>query len=284
MKDFLNHPETQRIIQAALQEDLGEGDHSSLSTIPAGHSAKAHCLIKDEGILAGVQLAYKVLQQVDPQLRVDPRLEDGTPVKHGDIAFLVEGDPRSILQAERVLLNFMQRMSGIATMTHKAVKLLEGTSCRVLDTRKTTPLIRHFEKWAVHIGGGSNHRFGLYDMVMIKDNHIDYAGGIRPAIQACKAYLKKNGLDLNIEVETRNLQEVKEVLAEGGVDRIMLDNYSFQDMREAVSLIGDKAETEASGGINLDTIRSYAETGVDFVSMGALTHSVKSLDISLKAL
>ncbi len=284
MKDFLNHPETQRIIQAALQEDLGEGDHSSLSTIPAGHSAKARCLIKDEGILAGVQLAYKVLHQVDPQLRVDPRLEDGTPVKQGDIAFLVEGDPRSILQAERVLLNFMQRMSGIATMTHKAVKLLEGTSCRVLDTRKTTPLIRHFEKWAVHIAGGSNHRFGLYDMVMIKDNHIDYAGGIRPAIQACKAYLKKHGLDLKIEVETRNLQEVKEVLAEGGVDRIMLDNYSFQDMREAVSLIGDKAETEASGGINLDTIRSYAETGVDFVSMGALTHSVKSLDISLKAL
>ncbi|MEO0895100.1 MAG: carboxylating nicotinate-nucleotide diphosphorylase [Bacteroidota bacterium] len=283
MKDFLNHPEVDRIIQQALIEDIGDGDHTSLSTVPAGKTAKARCLIKDEGVLAGVELAYKVIEAVDPQLKIEPILKDGTKVKFGDIAFYVEGDPRSILQAERLLLNLMQRMSGIATMTRKVVDLLEGTSCRVLDTRKTTPLIRHVEKWAVAIGGGTNHRFGLYDMVMIKDNHVDYAGGIGPAIRSCKTYLKEKGLDLKIEVETRNLDEVRQVLAEGGVDRIMLDNYDYDTMRQAVDLIGDQAETEASGGITLDTVRAYAETGVNFVSMGALTHSIKSMDISLKA-
>lgn len=284
MKDFLNHPETSRIIETALKEDIGPGDYSSLSTIPAGKTARARCLIKDEGVLAGVDVAQKVLEMVDPQMKMERVLGDGSRVKHGDIAFYVEGDPRSILKAERILLNIMQRMSGIATMTRKVVDLLEGTGCRVLDTRKTTPLIRHLEKWAVHIGGGTNHRFGLYDMVMIKDNHIDYAGGIKQAIRACKAYLKEKNLDLKIEVETRNLDEVREVLEEGGVHRIMLDNYSHEEMRKAVALIGEDAETEASGGITLDTVRSYAENGVDFVSMGALTHSIKSLDISLKAM
>lgn len=283
MIDFLNHPETSRIIQTALQEDIGPGDFTSLSTIPRGKTSRAKCLIKDEGILAGVEVAEKVLEAVDNSLKMERILTDGSRVKPGDIAFYVTGDPRSILQAERLLLNIMQRMSGIATMTRRVVDLLEGTGCRVLDTRKTTPLIRHLEKWAVHIGGGTNHRFGLYDMVMIKDNHVDYAGGISEAIQACKKYLKAHDLDLKIEVETRNLDEVRQVLAEGGIHRIMLDNYDHTSMREAVALIGDQAETEASGGITLETVRGFAETGVNYVSMGALTHSIKSLDISLKA-
>lgn len=283
MPDFLNDPRTDQIIEAALQEDIGPGDFTSLSTIPEGLHAKARCLIKDEGILAGMEIARRIFEKVDPKLEMEDLLKEGTPVKYGDEAFYVSGDPRSILQAERLVLNIMQRMSGIATYTHKVSKELEGLKCKVLDTRKTTPLIRHLEKWAVHIGGGVNHRFGLYDMVMIKDNHIDYAGGIPQAIQACKAYLKAHNLDLNIEVETRNLEEVKIALAEGGVYRIMLDNMSLEMMREAVELIDGRTQTEASGGITVERVRAVGETGVDYISMGALTHSVKSMDISLKA-
>ena len=233
--------------------------------------------------MAGAELAEKIFSVVDPTLEFIPQIKDGTPVKYGDIAFYVSGDPRSILTAERLVLNLCQRMSAIATLTRQVVDKLEGTNCKVLDTRKTTPLIRHFEKWAVAIGGGTNHRFGLYDMIMIKDNHVDYAGGIKEAIHACKNYLQENKLSLKIEVETRNLEEVQQVLNEGGIDRIMLDNMSYENMRRAVEIIGNQAETEASGGITLETVRQKAETGVDFVSMGALTHSVKSMDISLKA-
>ncbi|RMG26335.1 MAG: carboxylating nicotinate-nucleotide diphosphorylase [Bacteroidetes bacterium] len=283
MMNFLDHPETDRIIREAFREDIGSGDHTSLSTIPPQAVRRAHCLIKDEGILAGVALAGKIFHQMDPLLHTQVQLEDGAEVKPGDIAFWVEGPARSILQAERLVLNLMQRMSGIATQTRRVVDRLEGTGCRVLDTRKTTPLIRHLEKWAVVIGGGVNHRFGLYDMILIKDNHVDYAGGIAPAIRASKAYLQQHGLQLKIEVETRNLQEVEEVLQEGGVDRILLDNMSVENLRRAVALINGRCQTEASGGITLEQVRSIAETGVDFISMGALTHSVKSLDISLKA-
>ncbi|MCB0401541.1 MAG: carboxylating nicotinate-nucleotide diphosphorylase [Flavobacteriales bacterium] len=284
MIDFLNHLETHRIIREALFEDIGPGDYTSLSTIPTGQFSRAQCLIKDDGILAGVAFAEKVFETVDPHLKMEVVLPDGTTVVKGDVAFFVEGDPRSILQAERLVLNVMQRMSGIATYTRNVVDLLKNTSCRVLDTRKTTPLIRHLEKWAVFIGGGVNHRFGLYDMIMIKDNHIDYAGGITAALTACKSYLKKEQLTLKIEVETRNLEEIREVLNVGGIDRIMLDNMSLEMMRKAVDMIGNQAETEASGGITLERVRAIAETGVDFISMGALTHSIKSLDISLKAL
>ncbi|MDX2250344.1 MAG: carboxylating nicotinate-nucleotide diphosphorylase [Bacteroidia bacterium] len=284
MIDFLNHPETDRIIREAFREDIGSGDHTSLSTIPAGLTASAKAIIKDTGILAGVALAERIFRTANSELETRILIPDGTPVKHGDIALTVSGDPRSILTAERLVLNLMQRMSGVATMTRKVVDILEGTGCRVLDTRKTTPLIRHFEKWAVVIGGGTNHRFGLYDMIMIKDNHVDYAGGITSAIRSCKTYLKEKKLNLKIEVETRNLAEVREVLAEGGVFRILLDNMPPALMKEAVNLIGSQAETEASGGINFETVRAVAESGVDFVSMGALTHSVRSLDISLKAI
>ncbi|MEO0471601.1 MAG: carboxylating nicotinate-nucleotide diphosphorylase [Bacteroidota bacterium] len=284
MIDFLNHPETDRIIAAALTEDIGPGDFTTLSTVPEGKTATARCLVKETGILAGVALAHKIFAAVDPGLHVDQYLADGSLI---DLpmteAFRVSGDPRSILQAERLVLNLMQRMSGIATMTRSVVDRLAGTNTRVLDTRKTTPLIRHMEKWAVQIGGGTNHRFGLYDMVMIKDNHVDYAGGITAAVKSCRQYLTANGLDLKIEVETRNLDEVREALTTGAVDRIMLDNMSLDMMTEAVGIIGDQAETEASGGITVERVREVAETGVDFISMGALTHSIKSLDISLKA-
>jgi nicotinate-nucleotide pyrophosphorylase (carboxylating) len=281
--DFLNHSEVDRIIQEALREDVGPGDYTSLATIPDGLSQRAKCLVKGEGIFAGIDLSEKIFSVVDDSLVFTPLITDGTPVSHGDIAFYVEGNPRSILTAERLVLNLCQRMSGIATMTNRVVRELEGTNCRVLDTRKTTPLIRHMEKWAVAIGGGTNHRFGLYDMIMIKDNHIDYAGGIPEAIQACKRYLSTHNLNIPIEVETRNLEEVKQVLAEGGIQRIMLDNMSLEMMSKAVEIIGDQAETEASGGITLDRVHAIAQTGVDFISMGALTHSVKSMDISLKA-
>lgn len=283
MRNFLDHPETDRIIHAAIQEDIGPGDYTTLSTIPAAATSSGRCLIKDKGILAGVALAERVFHTIDPTLTVETYQQDGDAVSHGDIAFLVQGKVRSILQAERLVLNLMQRMSGIATFAHEVSSLLSGLPCKVLDTRKTTPLIRHVEKWAVHIGGGTNHRFGLYDMVMIKDNHVDYAGGITEAVQACRAYLTAHDLHLRIEVETRSLEEVQEVLATGEADVIMLDNMSLDMMREAVGMIGDQAQTEASGGITLETARGIAETGVDYISMGALTHSVKSLDISLKA-
>lgn len=282
--DFLNHPETDRIIAAAFQEDVRDGDHTSLSTIEPESQRKARCLIKDDGIIAGVALAVKIFHHYDPDLKVDVQIEDGSPVKYGDVALYVEGRAQSILTAERLVLNFMQRMSGIATLTAKMVAQLDGIDCKLLDTRKTTPLVRHMEKWAVKIGGGENHRMGLYDMIMIKDNHHDYAGGIEAAILRVQTYLKEKGLDLRIEVETRNMEEVKEVLRVGGIHRIMLDNMSAEDMKEAVALIGGKYETEASGNINYDTIREKASSGVDYLSMGALTHSVRSLDISLKAM
>ncbi|GAB4407391.1 MAG: carboxylating nicotinate-nucleotide diphosphorylase [Bacteroidia bacterium] len=282
----MNYPDDPRLaplIRAALDEDLGSGDHTTRSTIPTGLHAQAHCRIKDQGVLAGVALAAQVFAAVDPGLHMDVHLPDGSRVTPGDIAFTVIGDPRSILSAERVVLNFMQRMSGIATLTRQVVDRLEGLPCRLLDTRKTSPLLRLVERWAVHIGGGTNHRYGLYDMVMIKDNHIDYAGSISAAVLACRRYLAAEGLALRIEVETRTLDEVQEALDTGSVDRIMLDNMPLDMLRAAVTRIAGRCETEASGGITLDTVRAIAETGVDFVSMGALTHSARSLDISLKA-
>jgi nicotinate-nucleotide pyrophosphorylase (carboxylating) len=281
--DFLNHPETDRIILAALAEDLHEGDHTTLATIPADARRKAKCLIKDQGILAGVHIAERIFRHLDPSARFELLIEDGSPVQHGDIAFYLEANARAILSGERVMLNILQRMSGIATKTRHLVDLIEGTGCRLLDTRKTTPLIRHFEKWAVVIGGAVNHRFGLYDMVMIKDNHADYAGGTAQAIQRVHAYLAEKGLDLKIEVEARNLAEVEAILAVGGIHRIMLDNMDPDLMRTAVKLIGGRYETEGSGNITEENVRAKAETGVDFLSIGALTHSVRSLDISFKA-
>jgi nicotinate-nucleotide pyrophosphorylase (carboxylating) len=275
---------TQDLIDRALREDLGDGDHTSLSTIPAEARGAARLLVKDSGVLAGVELAQAVAQQFDPELTFRLFLQDGAYVKPGDVAFTIMGQARNILMVERVMLNFMQRMSGIATLTHRFVQALEHTGCKVLDTRKTTPNLRALEKWAVRIGGGHSHRHGLYDMVMIKDNHIDFAGGISKAIAAARGYLTQKGLQLDIEVETRNLIEVDQVLATGGVRRIMLDNFSPEVMREAVRRIGGRYETEASGGITLANARSYAETGVDFISVGALTHSVPCLDLSLKAL
>lgn len=281
--DFLNHSETRRIVKQAFEEDVHEGDHTTLATLDPEMQRRARCLIKDDGIIAGIDLAEYIFKVRDSEIRFERQIEDGSPVKYGDIAFYVEGSAQSILTAERIVLNLMQRMSGIATFTHRMVEQLEGTSCKLLDTRKTTPLIRHFEKWAVKIGGGENHRMGLYDMIMIKDNHHDYAGGLEPAIKRTQQYLKDKGLDLRIEVETRNMDEVKEVLRIGGIHRIMLDNMSAEEMAVAVKLIDGRYETEASGNINYDTIKEKAGSGVDFLSMGALTHSVKSLDISLKA-
>ncbi|WPP53696.1 carboxylating nicotinate-nucleotide diphosphorylase [Catalinimonas niigatensis] len=280
---YLTEERIQRFIQAALAEDIGEGDHSSLAAIPEEAKSQARLLIKGEGILAGITLAEKILKTVDPSLKVDIYLQDGQSVKFGDIGFVVSGSARSILSAERLLLNCMQRMSGIASYTHRLKELIKHTDAKLLDTRKTTPNFRLPEKWAVVIGGGTNHRFALYDMIMLKDNHIDFAGGISQAIQRTRAYLEKLGKPLKIEVETRNLEEVKEVLAIGGVDIIMLDNMSPELMREAVALIGGKYGTEASGNINEQTISAVAESGVDAISVGALTHSVKSMDISLKA-
>lgn len=271
------------IIELALLEDIGDGDHSSLACVPENATGKATLFIKDDGILAGVDLAVKIFKKLDPSIEVNVLLIDGTPVKKGDIAFTVKGPSRSILATERLVLNFMQRMSGIATQTNKIVSLLEGTKTRLLDTRKTTPCIRYMEKWAVRIGGGENHRFALYDMIMLKDNHIDYAGGIKSAIKATLNYLKETGKNLKVEVEVRNFEELKQVLEVGGVDRIMLDNFTPSELENALKLIPSNFETEASGGITLETIREFAETGVDFISVGALTHSFKSLDMSLKA-
>jgi nicotinate-nucleotide pyrophosphorylase (carboxylating) len=271
------------IIIKALREDIGEGDHTSLSTIPANAQGKGRLLIKEDGVLAGVEIARKVFFHTDDRISMTQFIEDGARVKNGDIAFEVTGPSIALLTAERTALNFMQRMSGIATQTRMMVDAIEGLPAKILDTRKTTPLLREFEKMAVKLGGGFNHRFGLYDMILIKDNHIDFAGGIAKAIISCHEYMHHKGLHLPIEIETRNLEEVNQVLEHGGVTRIMLDNFSFELLRQAVSIIGDKYETEASGGINLETIRQYAECGVNFISVGSLTHHINSLDMSLKA-
>jgi len=273
----------QEIINNALREDIGEGDHSTIACVPENATGKAKLLIKDDGILAGVELAQLIFHTFDPKLKVTTFLHDGDEVKFGDVAFEVVGSSRSILSTERLVLNFMQRMSGIATQTNKIVKLIEGCDTKLLDTRKTTPGIRLLEKWAVRIGGGHNHRFALYDMIMLKDNHIDYAGGIEKAIIRTNEYLKSTGKKLKIEIEVRNEAELNQVLAVGNVDRIMLDNFTPERIKAVLPLIPKTYEVEASGGITLETIRTYAETGVDFISVGALTHSFKSLDMSLKA-
>lgn len=275
--------EIELIIANAIREDVGDGDHSSLACIPATAVGKAKLLVKDEGIIAGVEFAKQVFAYVDPKMSLEVLIEDGTAVKHGDIAFYVEGASQSILKAERLVLNAMQRMSAIATKTKHFVDLLEGTGTKILDTRKTTPGIRALEKWAVKIGGGENHRFALYDMIMLKDNHIDFAGGVAKAISMTKQYLKDTDRDLKIIVEARNLEEIKEILEEGGVYRILIDNFNYEDTRKAVALIGDQCLTESSGGINENTVRHYAECGVDYISSGALTHSVYNMDLSLKA-
>jgi len=272
-----------KLIDLAFAEDIGDGDHTTLCCIPEDAMGKSHLLIKEEGILAGIEVAKKVFDRFDPTMQVEVLIEDGAHVKPGDIAMIVTGKIRSLLQTERLMLNIMQRMSGIATMTNRYVRLLEGTKTRVLDTRKTTPGLRMLEKQAVKIGGGTNHRIGLFDMILLKDNHVDFAGGIANAINRCHAYLKEKGLDLKIEIEVRNFDELQQVLDCGGVDRIMLDNFTPEDTKKAVDIIAGRYETESSGGITFETIRSYAEQGVDFVSVGALTHSVKGLDMSFKA-
>ncbi len=272
-----------KLIDLAFAEDIGDGDHTTLCCIPENAMGRSHLLIKEDGILAGIEVAKEVFRRFDSEMQVDVLIEDGTPVKVGDIAMVVSGRIRSLLQTERLMLNIMQRMSGIATTTNKYVKRLEGTGTRVLDTRKTTPGLRMLEKQAVKIGGGCNHRIGLFDMILLKDNHVDFAGGIENAIDRCHAYLKEKGLDLKIEIEVRNFDELNQVLRHGGVDRIMLDNFSVTDTKKAVDLIAHRYETESSGGITIDTIRDYALQGVDYVSVGALTHSVKGLDMSFKA-
>lgn len=272
------------IIQNGIREDIGPGDYSSLACIPDSAIGKAKLLVKDTGIIAGVEFAKMVFENVDPTLEIETFIKDGEAVQHGDIVFHVSGSSQSILKAERLVLNSMQRMSAIATKTNQYVKLLEGTKTKILDTRKTTPGFRACEKWAVKIGGGENHRFALYDMIMLKDNHNDFAGGITNAITKTKEFLKFHHLDLKIIVEARNLDEIKEILENDGVYRILIDNFNFDDTRKAVSLIGDKCLTESSGNINEKTIRNYAECGVDYISSGALTHSVYNMDLSLKAL
>jgi nicotinate-nucleotide pyrophosphorylase (carboxylating) len=281
--EYLTQNNILQFIDAALLEDVGDGDHSSLAAVPADKEAQARLIIKAEGILAGVDMAKHILKRVDNELSYEVHIEDGAEVKFGDIGMHVKGKARSILKAERLLLNCMQRMSGIATYTHKLKKLINHTHTQLLDTRKTTPNFRLPEKWAVKIGGGTNHRYGLFDMIMLKDNHIDYAGGIENAIRQTQAYLKNTGKSLRIEVETRNLNELQQVLDIGGIDVIMLDNYALEDMRTAVQLVNKQYQLEASGGITEQSIVAIAETGVDFISVGALTHSAKSLDISLKA-
>ncbi len=273
----------QQFVQLAIKEDIKDGDHSALACIPKDAIGQAQLLVKENGIIAGVEIARQLFNEFDSTFIFHQLINDGENVKPGDIVFKIEGSSRSLLSVERLVLNVMQRMSAIATLTNKYVVALNGLNTKVLDTRKTTPLIRFLEKEAVLIGGGKNHRMGLYDMIMIKDNHIDFAGGIEKAIVKTKDYLNRKNLNLEIEVETRNLLEVSEVLKTGGVDRIMLDNFNYEDLRKAVKLIDGKYKTEASGGITLDTLRNYAECGVDFISVGAITHSVKNLDLSLKA-
>ncbi len=272
-----------KLIDLAFAEDIGDGDHTTLCCIPEDAVGKSHLLIKEDGILAGVEVAKRVFARFDDTLKVDVLMGDGSAVKKGDIAMIVSGKTRSLLQTERLMLNIMQRMSGIATTTRKYVDLLKGTNTRVLDTRKTTPGMRMLEKQAVKIGGGVNHRIGLFDMILLKDNHVDFAGGIKNAIDKCHEYLSAKSLDIKIEIEVRNFDELSQVLERGGVDRIMLDNFSVEDTKQAVEMINGRYETESSGGITIETIRKYAECGVDFVSVGALTHSVKCLDMSFKA-
>ena len=276
--------ELELIISNAIREDVGDGDHSSLACIPASAQGKAKLLVKDEGIIAGVEFAKMIFHYVDKDMKVETFINDGERVKYGDVVFHVSGSSQSILKSERVVLNSMQRMSAIATKTKEYVRLIEGTGTKVLDTRKTTPGFRACEKWAVKIGGGENHRFALYDMIMLKDNHIDFAGGITLAIAKTKAYLKENNLDLKIIVEARNLDEIKEILESQGVYRILIDNFNFEDTKKAVALIGDQCLTESSGNINEKTIRVYAECGVNYISSGALTHSIYNMDLSLKAI
>lgn len=276
--------ELKLIIENGIREDVGDGDHSSLACIPADAQGKAKLLVKQDGIIAGVEFAKMIFNYVDSNLQIETFIQDGTPVKYGDVVFHVTGSSQSILKSERLVLNAMQRMSAIATKTKFFADLLEGTKTKVLDTRKTTPGIRAIEKWAVKIGGGENHRFALYDMVMLKDNHIDFAGGITKAIAKTTAYLKENNLDLKIIVEARNLDEIKEILQSDSIHRILIDNFNFEDTKTAVALIGDKCQTESSGNINEKTIRNYAECGVDYISSGALTHSIYNMDLSLKAI
>ncbi len=280
---YVNEESLHTFLTQAFQEDVGYGDHSTLASIPEDARDEALLLMKDNGVIAGIEMTRRIINFFDPELRLETYVEDGAEVNYGDLIFKLSGSARSLLTCERIILNCMQRMSGIATKTRKLVEMIEGTGARLLDTRKTTPNFRLAEKWAVSIGGGTNHRYGLFDMIMLKDNHIDYAGGIAQAISATKEYLQINDKNLAIEVETRNIDEVRQVLEAGGVQRIMLDNMSISQMEEAVALINGVAETEASGGITEKTIREVAETGVDFISVGALTHSVKSLDMSLKA-
>ncbi|GGZ18944.1 nicotinate-nucleotide diphosphorylase (carboxylating) [Echinicola pacifica] len=282
-ENYLTQENLEAFIQAAFKEDVGEGDHSTLAAIPRGQTGRAQLLIKEDGIIAGLELAVKIFHSFDRDLEVELLMEDGQQVKAGDVGLTVAGSAASILTTERLVLNCMQRMSGIATKTHEFTQLISHTKAKLLDTRKTTPNFRMLEKWAVAIGGGVNHRFALYDMVMLKDNHIDFAGGIKAAVESTQHYLSEKLLQLKIEVETRNLQEVEEALAVGGVDIIMLDNMDYPTMKKAVKMIGSKAITEASGGITEATLKDVAECGVDFISVGALTHHVKSMDISLKA-
>jgi nicotinate-nucleotide pyrophosphorylase (carboxylating) len=276
--------EVDLIIVNAIREDVGAGDHSSLACIPYDAKGKAKLLVKEDGIISGIEFARRVFDYVDPGLKLEVLVEDGSPVKYGDLCFYVSGNSQSILKSERLVLNAMQRMSAISTKTKKFVDLLEGTKTKILDTRKTTPGLRALEKWAVKIGGGKNHRFALYDMIMLKDNHIDFCGGITKAIQQTKEYLLENHLSLKIIVEARNLQEIEEILLSEEVYRILIDNFNYEDTKKAVALIGDRCLTESSGGITLETARKYAECGVDFISSGAITHSVYNMDLSLKAI
>ena len=276
-KDFIS------MIPAWFAEDIGDGDHTTLSSIPANAVGKSQLIIKEEGVLCGVEVAREIFRAFDPELKMTVYIQDGASVAYGDIAFVVEGKIQSLLQTERLMLNIMQRLSGVATRTREYMKELEGTNTKVLDTRKTTPGLRMLEKYAVKMGGGENHRIGLFDMILLKDNHVDFAGGITQAISGAQKYLKEKGKNLKIEIEVRNFDELQQVLDFGGINRIMLDNFSVADTRKAVEIIGNKYETESSGGITLTNLRQYAECGVDYISVGALTHSVKSLDMSFKA-
>ncbi len=279
----MNDKYINKLIDLAIAEDIGDGDHTSLSCIPENEEGKVKLLVKEDGIIAGVELTKEIIKKVDPEMKMEIFIKDGTKIKVGNIAFTISGKVISILQAERLLLNFMQRMSGIATQTAVYANLIKDLPTKVLDTRKTTPGLRHIEKLAVAIGGGTNHRMGLYDMVMLKDNHIDFAGGIKPAITKVNDYLKSKNKNIKIEVEVRNFEELQQVLETGNIHRIMLDNFTIEDTKKAVKIINGKYETESSGGITLETLRGYAECGVDFISVGALTHQIKSLDLSLKA-